>query len=315
LEEEQDTRPHTYSFSGRIHPERYGWGIGEPYEVIIQHHDGASSWLRITIAASQVNVTVHTNGDDSVLDMKNRVTRLVRILADSIGFVTGSSLDVEVISCIAPDGSAHVFNTAFDGLIEYEVGSEESQRVFNVLIAQAGSSRFVRMALSDLRSAIREPLDTCVNCYRAVESIRQEYLEGGDSDKGAVRRQSWERLRGAVGVSEEETNWLAEQATPRRHGNPIDATHAERERALRLAWRVVEQHCLNRGKQAETGENVIAEADGSLSAWPSSARGRIAHRSRDIQVTYIVVAAPPCPLGRSTWQGRQRVNPCYSVFG
>jgi hypothetical protein len=32
----------------------------------------------------------------------------------------------------------------------------------------------IRMALADLRNAIREPLDTCVNCYRAVESVRQE---------------------------------------------------------------------------------------------------------------------------------------------
>jgi hypothetical protein len=260
LEQQGATRPHVYFFSGRIHPERYGWGIGEPHEVIIYHHDGASSLLRITIVASQVNVTVHTNGAEPVLDMKNRVTRLVRNLADAIGHVTGASLDVEIISCIAPDGSSHIFNTGFDGLIKHEVGSEESQRIFNVLIAQATRSQFVRMALSDLRSAIREPLDTCVNCYRAVESIRQEYLEG-NSDKGTDRKNSWKRLRDAVGVDEAELRWLEDRATPRRHGNPIDVTHAERERALRLAWRVVEEHCLNYGESTESGENVVSEAD------------------------------------------------------
>lgn len=260
MEQQGATRTHVYFFSGRIHPERYGWGIGEPYEIIIYHHDGASSQLRITIVASQVNVTVHTNSAEPALDMKNRVTRLVRNLADAIGHVTGASLDVEIISCIAPDGSGHVFNTGFDGLIKHEVGSEESQRIFNVLITQATRSQFVRMALSDLRSAIREPLDTCVNCYRAVESIRQEYLEG-NPDKGTARKNSWKRLRGAVGVDEAELRWLEDRAAPRRHGNPIDVTHAERERALRLAWHVVEEHCLNYGESTESGENVVSEAD------------------------------------------------------
>jgi hypothetical protein len=260
LEQQEATCTHVYFFSGRIHPERYGWGIVEPYEVIINHHDGASSQLRITIVASQVNATVHTNSTEPVLDMKNRVTRWVRSLADALGHVTGASLDVEIISCIAPDGSSHVFNTAFDGLIRHGVGSEESLRLFNVLIVQAARSQFVRMALSDLRSAIREPLDTCVNCYRAVESIRQEYLEG-NPDKGADRKNSWKRLRDAVGVDEAELRWLEDRATPRRHGNPMDVTHAERERALRLAWRVVEEHCLNYGESAESGQNVVSEAD------------------------------------------------------
>jgi hypothetical protein len=167
---------------------------------------------------------------------------------------------VEIISCIAPDGSSHEFNTGFDGLIKHEVGSEESQRIFNVLIAQAARSQFVRMALSDLRSAIREPLDTCVNCYRAVESIRQEYLEG-NPDQGTARKNSWKRLRDAIGADEAELRWLEDRATPRRHGDPTDVTHAERERALRLAWRVVEEHCLNFGESAESGVNVVSEAD------------------------------------------------------
>jgi hypothetical protein len=260
LEQQETIRPYAYFFSGRIHPERYGWGIVEPYEVIVHHHDGTNSQLRIAIVASQVNVTVHTNSAEPVLDMKNRVTRLVRNLADALGYVTGASLDVEIISCIAPDDSSHVFNTAFDGLIKNKVGSEESQRIFNVLIAQATRSQFVRMALADLRSAIREPLDTCVNCYRAVESIRQEYLEG-NPDKGTARKNSWKMLRDAVGVDEAELRWLEDRATPRRHGNPMDVTHAERERALRLAWRVVEEHCLNYKGSTESGENVVSEAE------------------------------------------------------
>lgn len=245
MEQLNVVRPNVYVFTGRIHPERFNWNMDSAYEVIVAHHDGTSSMLRTTISASQVNVVVRTNSDDALLEMKNRVARQLRSLVDSLGFVTAASLDVEIISCTSLSAGCQVFNTAFDGLLEHPPGSEESQRIFNVLIAQANKSQFVRMALADLKSAIDEPLDTCANCYRAVESIRHEYLEGG-SDSGTARKNSWTRLRDAVGVEEAEIRWLEDLATPRRHGLPLDVTHAEREQALQLARHVVEKHCLAR---------------------------------------------------------------------
>jgi hypothetical protein len=236
--------PKVYFFSGRIHPERYEWGINPIYDVIVLHHDGAKSRFRIGISASQLTVMVQTDSDDSLLEMKNRVSRQARNLADALGHVTGAALDVEILTCVSPEGEHYVFNTAFDGLIKDAPGSEASQHIFNVLVRQAGQSQFVRMALSDLRNAIREPLDTCANCYRAVESIRQEYLVEGEPDTGTARKQSWARLREATGMEETELRWLAERAAPRRHGTPIDATHEDRERALRIARHVVEEHCL-----------------------------------------------------------------------
>jgi hypothetical protein len=201
--------------------------------------------------------------------MKNRVTRRVRDLVDALGFVTAASLDVEIISCTSASGDCQVFNTAFDGLLQYAPGTAESQRIFNVLVAQANNSQFVRMALADLRSAISEPLDTCANCYWAVESIRHEYLEG-ESDSGTARKNSWIRLRDAVGVEEAEIRWLEDRATPRRHGRPIDVTHAEREQALRLARRVVEEHCLARQQSAQSTGDIVS--DGSDDTTPAPDR-------------------------------------------
>jgi hypothetical protein len=252
------SRPKSYTFTGRIHPERYQWGINPPHEVVLMHVDNSSSLLKVSILASQVTVTVHTNSDDSVIDMKNRVTRQVRNLADAIGYVTGAALDVEIITCTDPEENQHVFNTAFDDLVLHPIGSGESHRIFNALISRAGESQYVRMALSDLRSAIREPLDTCVNCYRAVESIRHEYL-AGSLDTGPERKNSWTRLRNAVAIQEEELRWLEERATPRRHGRPIDLTHEERERALRIARQIVEAHCLAKYDSPESETNSAAQ--------------------------------------------------------
>jgi hypothetical protein len=197
----------------------------------------------MNISASQITVMVQTDSNDSVLEIKNRVNRQARNLADALGHVTAAALDVGILTCIDPQGNHYVFNTVFDGLLKDDPKSEASHRVFNALITHAGRSQFVRMALSDLRNAIREPLDTCANCYRAVESIRQEYL-GEESDSGQARKQSWIRLREATGIEETELRWLEERAIPRRHGTPVDVTHVDRERALRIARHVVEEHCL-----------------------------------------------------------------------
>jgi hypothetical protein len=63
------------------------------------------SLLKISLTVSQVIVTAHTNSAEDVLEMKNRVTRSVRNLADSLGFVVAAALDIEIISCVTPDGA------------------------------------------------------------------------------------------------------------------------------------------------------------------------------------------------------------------
>ena len=93
--------------------------------------------------------------------MKNRVSRQVRNLADSLGFVAGAALDVEILTCITPDGQHWVFNTAFPEIVNNPADSVESQQLLMHLSGRR-SSQFIRMAPSDLRNAISEPLDTCV---------------------------------------------------------------------------------------------------------------------------------------------------------
>lgn len=235
-----------YTFTARVHPERYGFGMDGLPELVASHPDGSRSIFRFQLAWSQMTVLVLTDSEDVViLDLKNTVNRLARVALDALGFIWAAGLDLEMMSCTDPFGTTHVFNTAFDGLRDEE-GPERSRgehQTMNLLIIQGHSSPNVRLALADLRNAIREPTDTSANCYRAVESIRQEYLSSESPGSNSIK-QSWIRLREATGVEESELRWLEDLATPRRHGASVDVTHADRERALRLARRVVEQHCL-----------------------------------------------------------------------
>lgn len=259
MSQESDIAPGIYIFTGRTHPERQGWGIDPSYETTVLHHDGTKSRMRIYLFASQVTVTVETDSKDSVLDMKNRVSRQVLNLVESLGHVVGAAIDVEILTCVTPSGEHWVFNTSFDGLIDNPSESEIGKRVFNSLIRQAGRSQYVRMALSDLRNAIREPLDTFANCYRAIESIRQEYLDG-DSRDSSTRKRSWLRLREATETEEADLRWLEDWATPRRHGAPVDSSHEDRKRALRMARHVVEKYCLAIADAEQSTGDAISES-------------------------------------------------------
>jgi hypothetical protein len=178
-----------------------------------------------------------------ILDLKNDVNRLARVALDALGFIYAAALDLEIVSCVDPSGASHVFNTGFDGL--REGGPDQGQReleMFNLLTDQAHMSPNVRSAVADIRNAIREPTDTSVNCYRAIESIRREYLDG-QPDTGPAGKRSWVRLREITGAEESEMFWLKGLADPRRHGGSVDLSHTDRERALRLTRYVVERHC------------------------------------------------------------------------
>ena len=239
-----ETNDHVYTFTGRVHPERYGFGMsGLPFLTTLTQ-DGIRSDYRIQLDYSQVSVQVRTDTRRPLLDLKNEATDLARIALDALGYIWSAGLDLEIVSCVDADGQLHVFNTAFDGFREEGPGAaEREQATLNLLIDKSVTSQAVRQAVKDVRGAIREPSDTVFHCYRAVEAIRQEYVDAGQPDMSRARRDSWNRLRQVTGVEESDLRWLENLATPRRHGEPVSASQETRARAIRIARTVIEKFC------------------------------------------------------------------------
>jgi hypothetical protein len=101
-----------------------------------------------------------------------------------------------------------------------------------------------RLALADLRGAIESPDDTVLLTYRAVESVRQWFLDGNEDDPRA-REKSWIAMRSTLGVDKERTQGLAELAKSRRHGGATPSTGEERKEALLIARDVVERFVIH----------------------------------------------------------------------
>jgi hypothetical protein len=240
-----DTNTYVYTFIARVHPERYGYSIFDLPTWNFTSDNGARvSTFRFQLNDSQMTIRAEVNYEVPVLDLKNEISTMAGAALDSLGFIFSAALSLEMIGCIDHSGVWHVFNTIFDGFREQ--GDEAQKRelhTFNTLLPHALTSS-VHLALSDLRRAISEPHDTVFHCYRAIETIRQEYIP--DADDRRDRVESWNRLRTAIGMSRDELDWLKDLAEPRRHGKLVIQSHETRIRAIRIAREVVYKHCVAR---------------------------------------------------------------------
>ena len=184
-----------------------------------------------------MSIGVEINREIPLLDLKNTVSSRASADLDSLGFIFSSALSLEVISCVDPSGQWHVFDTVFDGFREQGEGAEQQEHAtLNMLLPHALSAAAVRLAIADLRRAISEPSDTVFHCYRAVESIRQEYTVQANDKKH--RDESWNRLRETLTIPRDNLDWLRGFAERRRHREQVDVSHEIRGRAIRIAREV-----------------------------------------------------------------------------
>lgn len=231
-----------YLFSGRVHPERYAWQLPFSFKWVTEAESGPVA-TTVELAASQVSVRFEGDNPGSLLDLKVHASEMARIAVNALGFVSAAGLDVEIATCVEPDGSFRTFNTGFDGLRTVDGAITEEEQAELVQLLTEGLRRGeLRHALADLNEAIRAPYDTGFFCFRAVESVRQLYLPEGEADEGQARKTSWEAMRSALGIDKDELGWLTTVAIPRRHGEHRGISEDDRRRALRIARAVVLKH-------------------------------------------------------------------------
>jgi len=227
-----------FVFTGRIHPERYGWHLDPGFEgnMILEGH---RMKMTLSIHRAQLSIQLVGRYEGGIADLKNRLQDIAQGAVDALGFGYVAGLEVEIVSCVDPRGQQSLFAPCFDRLRPWpsELRPNEVADVRLLAIA-AGESFGIRAALADLRQAVRAPADTLFYSYRAVESIRQELLVGA-ADDASARRDSWDELRRMAGVEEDDIRWLVPAATARRHGQLLDVHEDDRARAMALARQVV----------------------------------------------------------------------------
>lgn len=213
----------------------------EPIVVSIMTLDGSLSFdASIRIVASRIEVSVTTVSGGNHSSVGNYVDRLVRVLLDAYGYIQGSSYDVYISHYIdhrtldsgnwvrpftvgSLDLPEDVGGVTFDNLLRI-VMVEPSDRHDERRVQSVGQ---LTQALGDIRESIRNPHDTALHCFRAIENIRQCYVEPGDVSGDA--KPSWKRMRTQLRIERSWIDDIAAARHPQAHGDSRMLSGEQRE--------------------------------------------------------------------------------------
>ena len=231
--------------SGRVIPERT-WVTLEPapYPFGIVWDKQRFNAL-VVVSKAQVVVSLLSENPITIDNtLRNRVATFVRMLIDTYGYVEGHGLDFEITSIIDPDNGKHMVPSVQIDSLHRSKSERESNfdTLFRLLFSDGltqSQQTQCRRALADLREAILSPNDTGLYCYRAVESIRQFYLDPKDGDDDS---HSWKRMRDSLRIARP---WLDEMKknyrNPLAHGKEVEMSGEEREQAMQRVWKVMDR--------------------------------------------------------------------------
>jgi hypothetical protein len=221
--------------SGVIFPTPGGWYFEDPVE--LDFPDG--HWT-IVVVNSQFHVIVNGSEPTDFRDFMNEVGAIVQGCVDALSFRMAAALRAEITAMVVDDNRIYIRSPIWPQLLPGGVASPvPAERLFPV-VQEAMDHPLVRFALADLRMAMQSPDDTGFHAFRAIESVRQYFL-GSGSNEGDARKRSWIAMRTALHLEQEPIDTLTQQAIPRRHGEAVSISGAERLTAILIAREVVEK--------------------------------------------------------------------------
>lgn len=232
-----------YTFFGKIHPERAGLNMTEPTTLRGQKDGEQIFELVIHAYANQIIVRAKISEDlgFDLPTVRNFVTEHVQSVIDLCAFLYQTGYEVEICSVINNDDPS--FAQTFGVRLEI-TGEDLEQRArqFSDLAPIIAYSPYVPLALSDLRLAIKSPIDTAVYCYRAFESILHDFEVGPDSGgkgKYDIKRMGKELN---IGSAKKLKTYLGKHAGARRHGDAVVISWEERRDVMKRVWFLMDRY-------------------------------------------------------------------------
>ena len=110
---------------------------------------------------------------DDLVGAKDRLQRMALIYIAPYGFLYGLGLDVEIVKEIGFSTPPYIFGTSNDE-IAFKNKEEIVRRYWDLLDQSPARNWRLRIALINYIRAIREPEETMMFCYRAIEAVRND---------------------------------------------------------------------------------------------------------------------------------------------
>lgn len=235
----------TYVFSGRVYPERASvtlCGEEEPIKVVVKSNaegdNDLNGEISIEIICAQITAIFRTeNNIRDIYTLKNMVSDAIRLHVDTLGYIMGYGLELEVTSVLLPNGSTIVFGVDIPILFDaHESRLNKFSEIMKLFAAAEGE--FLRRCFADLRRAINNPVDTGFFCYRAIESLKLSFCKKECCDEKA----GWLKLRNSLKVDRANIDKIKKFADPVRHGDGIRISDKERGELFTITWDIVDRY-------------------------------------------------------------------------
>ncbi len=259
----------TYIFYGVVIPERLGLTLS-PVSGHVKFPDVEFD-LGVTLSIHQSQISVAAHSDTEVKDiatLRNCIDTIARSLVDAYGYAARKGLDMEIrLAVCANNGLSPEF--------EYRTGSnfswtEETEKkyeeVAEVLFSVGSNSASItdplRRALGDVGRAYRMPHDTGLFAYRAIESLRQHFVNSEDKEKTRAKK-SWISMRECLRIDQALTTKLEDFSKYQRHGEAKHLSGSERSDVIKTARQVIDRFILHakNGCHPLSGQYPILKSD------------------------------------------------------
>ncbi len=233
-------------FSGVVHPERAQVSISQSTQYLCDPQGNDIGTLIIEISVSQITAHLITSKEEiGLFTWRNSLQPRIEVLVDSFGFLVGCGYEIEIIKAYDVKAKKdHIYGVSIDTLPTCKSNDEVKERfaIISSLFKDVEGGLFQR-CLADLRKAIRNPYDSSLHCFRAIESIRQIYCHRNSLDPEKKRAKSWSILREDLDIGEKVINDNIQKfAKIIRHGGMAPFTEEERTRMLNTTWDIVNKY-------------------------------------------------------------------------
>jgi hypothetical protein len=201
-------------------------------------------------ATVEVECDIDLYKEEYLSELFKRATDMARLAVNLAAFTSGYGLTVTLETMLAPAGIRVLHRqetvspsstTAFGAT---GMDPQETGKVFALMIQEP--SAFI--ALDDLIKAVTSTHTALADCGRVVDRIRR-VIAPGLPDKAA-----WREMQRALNVERSYLQWISQQSTGSRHGDPTYIPGNVSSDAMRRTWEIMNRFMeyRKRGNQALT---------------------------------------------------------------
>lgn len=229
-----------YLFYGVVLPERAQLTL--QFSVGFTHiASGVEGSAKVSIILNQVAVTVESEHNWDIFDLRNVVKNIVQNYLAMVGYLMGYAYDFEVTRVLNQSREIDcVFGIDIPCLAERNKEVDLEAALACLREKTAGQNGvFLNRCFSDLVASMKHADDTAFYCYRAIESLRH-HCAAAHNISNASKTAQWEQFRQVAGCTEEVLRQIKVAADPLRHGEALGSSSEDRAKLFLATWGVVD---------------------------------------------------------------------------